>query len=143
MASLLQNDLAENCRRTVESEQEQQLHENGLAGSLAQAQYQQRATRIRFHLGSLLWGMSFRIWPISPVFDPAWSELTLAITPSVYSGRESQDWVLASRYADLARLPICHDTTFPRPLLKPAFGIGWYDRTAEYGGKSRALRAFL
>lgn len=74
------------------------------------------ATRQRFHVGSAVWPMSFRAWPMSPAFDREVLRTAAAMPASGIGGRRLQTGLLLARHPKLARVPLDRNTFDSLPL---------------------------
>lgn len=74
------------------------------------------STRQRFHVGSAVWPMSFKSWPMSPAFDRNVLRTAAAMPASSISGRRLQTELLLARHPRLARIPLDRNTFDSLPL---------------------------
>ena len=83
--------------------------------------------RARFHIGSNAWSLSFGAWPILPYVDRHLMESMAAVPVASISGRRLQEDLLATRFPELAELPLDRNLndTFP---IRPRFRwqLAWY-----------------
>ena len=95
------------------------------------------ATRQRFHVGSAVWPMSFKAWPMSPVFDRDVLRAAATMPASSIGGRRLQIELLLARHPKLARIPLDRNAFDDLPLC-PSLE----DRVrAKLAGKLRRILA--
>lgn len=77
-------------------------------------------TRQRFHVGGAVWPMTFRSWPVSPIFDREVFRIAESMPASSISGRRLQRELLIDRHPHLASIPLdrnSFDSLPPNPAL--------------------------
>lgn len=75
------------------------------------------ATRQRYHVGSAVWPMSFKSWPMSPAFDREVLRTAAAMPASGIGGRRLQAELLLARHPALARVPLDRNAFDSLPML--------------------------
>jgi len=63
-------------------------------------------TRQRFHVGAAVWPMSFRSWPVSPIFDREVLRTTASMPASSIGDRRLQQELLVARHPHLAAIAL-------------------------------------
>lgn len=93
--------------------------------------------RQRYNVGGAVWPMTFRAWPVSPIFDQTIFRLAVSIPASSMHARRLQTELLLSRKPKLAAIPLDRNSYDSLPL-RPTLG----DRVrAKVAGKwQRTLR---
>lgn len=84
-------------------------------------------TRQRFHVGSAVWPMSFRCWPVSPVFDRKLFTLAASMPAGSISGRRLQTELLLARHPSLAAISLdrnSFDSLPVRPTIADRIRVG-------------------
>ncbi len=83
--------------------------------------------RARFHIGINAWALSFGAWPVLPYVDRHLMESMLGIPVASISGRRLQEDLLATRFPELAALPLDRNLTDTFPM-RPRFRwlLAWY-----------------
>jgi asparagine synthase (glutamine-hydrolysing) len=96
--------------------------------------------RSRFHVGINAWSMSFGAWPVLPLLDRNLFECLGGIPTASLSDRLLQNELVATRFPELAALPLDRNIMDPFPL-RPRFRslLGWY----LLGRHARALHRTL
>ena len=100
--------------------------------------------RLRFHTAaSIVWRLSFGIWPILPYMDSEVIEAALAMPAASMLDRRAQIDLLCRRFSSLAALPLERMTLDTSPLLLSTYGR-WVarlkERTGFYYKKRTAMR---
>ena len=72
--------------------------------------------RQRFHVGPILWRLSFGAWPVLPLCDRKVLESAGAMPASTIADRRAQNELLCKRFPELAALPLDRNTNNIRPL---------------------------
>jgi asparagine synthase (glutamine-hydrolysing) len=70
----------------------------------------------RFHLGGVIWKMSFGAWPVIPIIDSAILELMAGLPLSTTSERRAQRQLVSTYFPDLARIVFDNNNNRPEPL---------------------------
>jgi len=83
--------------------------------------------RQRFHVGSMLWPMSFGAWPVQPCVDQKVLAVMAAMPAAVHDERRVQIELVSRRFPQLAALPLDRNLEQATPL-QPRFRwwLGWY-----------------
>lgn len=76
--------------------------------------------RARFHVGINAWALSFGAWPVLPYIDRNLLECMTGIPLACFSERRLQEQLLATRFPELATLPLDRNITDTFPL-QPRF----------------------
>lgn len=63
-------------------------------------------TRQRFHVGAAVWPVSFRSWPMSPIFDREVLRTTASMPAGSIGGRRLQQELLVARHPHLAAIAL-------------------------------------
>jgi asparagine synthase (glutamine-hydrolysing) len=74
--------------------------------------------RHRFHLGGLVWRLSFGSWPVVPVLDQALLETCGSLPAASLMKRRAEDALLLQRFPELASISI-ERFSYYRPSLSP------------------------
>lgn len=89
-------------------------------------------TRQRFHVGSAVWPMAFRSWPVSPIFDRDVFRVAAAMPASTIGERRLQRELLATRHPHLAAVPLDRNSYNDLPIratlrdhLRVGVGMRW------------------
>jgi hypothetical protein len=77
------------------------------------------ATRIRFHIGSVLHRLCFHSWPLLPMFDRRLLDVFYNLPAEILIARRLEKNLLIRRFPRLAEIPREHNT-FQLDLLRPA-----------------------
>jgi len=62
--------------------------------------------RYRFHVGGIAWQLSFGAWPVLPVLDRKLLSVAAGLPGATLVGRRAERELLATRFPDLAALPL-------------------------------------
>lgn len=76
--------------------------------------------RSRHHVGVVAWALSFGAWPVLPLLDRNLMECLGGIPTASFSDRLLQNELVATRFPELAALPLDRNVTEPTPL-RPRF----------------------
>ena len=72
--------------------------------------------RQRFHVGSMAWGLAFGAWPTLPALDRQVLETGGGMPAATIAERRAQKELLCTRFPQLARLPLDHNSYDVEPL---------------------------
>lgn len=76
--------------------------------------------RQRFHVGPILWRLSFGAWPVSPVFSRRVLETAGGMPAATIADRKAQEALLCQKFKGLATIPMDRNSLDSMPLL-PGF----------------------
>lgn len=76
--------------------------------------------RSRHHIGVVAWALSFGAWPVLPLLDRNLMECLGGIPTASFADRLLQNELVATRFPELAALPLDQNVTEPSPL-RPRF----------------------
>lgn len=74
------------------------------------------ANRQRYHIGKLLWQLSFRTWPVVPMLDQALLAVLGGLPSASLSDRVVERELLCRTLPQLASLPLDHNARIDEPL---------------------------
>lgn len=72
--------------------------------------------RARFHLGGILWQMSFGTWPILPVLDRSLIRLMFGMPLATFWERRTQKQLVTQYFPELATIPLDNNSANPEVL---------------------------
>ncbi len=72
--------------------------------------------RQRYHVGPILWRLSFGAWPVSPIFDRNVLESAGGMPASTIADRRAQQEIVCNRFPALAALPLDRNNYNTEPL---------------------------
>jgi len=72
--------------------------------------------RQRYHVGPILWRLSFGAWPVSPIFDRNVLESAGAMPAATIADRRAQQEIVCKRFPNLAALPLDRNNYNTEPL---------------------------
>ena len=73
-------------------------------------------TRSRHHVGIVAWAFSFGAWPVLPLLDSNLMECLAGIPSASFGDRLLQNELVATRFPELATIPLDRNVTEPAPL---------------------------
>lgn len=73
--------------------------------------------RGRFHVGSIIWLLSFGAWPVVPVIDRRFLEVAGGLPIMMLENRRAEKELLCAKFPELAKLPIERFTYDITPLI--------------------------
>ena len=76
--------------------------------------------RQRFHVGPILWRLSFGSWPVSPVFSRRVLETAGGMPAATIADRKGQQELLCRKFKSLASIPMDRNSSDSMPLI-PGF----------------------
>ncbi|HEX5830884.1 MAG TPA: hypothetical protein VFY16_07895, partial [Gemmatimonadaceae bacterium] len=77
-------------------------------------------TRVRYHLGSAAWHVSFGDWPVSLALDRALLGVVTAMPIAALSERRMQTELMVRKFPRLAALPLDRNSEDDAPLIRTA-----------------------
>src|SRR5262249_51313507 len=72
--------------------------------------------RLRFHIGSEAWKLTFAAWPVLPILDKELLEVGGGLPPASAADRRAQIELLRTRFPELAELPVDRNAPDTTPL---------------------------
>jgi asparagine synthase (glutamine-hydrolysing) len=102
--------------------------------------------RMRFHVGSVLWLLSFGAWPVLPYVDRKIIEVTAGMPVDFLLNRHAQKELVCRKFPELAKLPVARadfgQTYDPTPLIPTTrqrimqyfYGYNWIWKLRGLGG---------
>lgn len=77
--------------------------------------------RVRFHVGSAIWRLSFGAWPLLPYHDRGLLDAVTSMPLNYLSGRRMQADIIKREFPRLATLPLDRNAVGPDYLVTPLF----------------------
>jgi len=72
--------------------------------------------RQRYHVGPILWRLTFGAWPVSPIFDRKVLESAGGMPAATIADRRAQEKIVCKRFPNLAALPLDRNNFNTEPL---------------------------